>query len=221
MKPKYDKKKILGLNLASNNSFDSHLWEGNKNMIKSINTKIGLLKTVKPFISKEALANVGGALINSTILYGAPVWGNTTQTNLDRVQRAQTKAARFIDGRGWKRDKQKSHRQTLLNELKWPNVEQIVNSSIINLTKKAISNKSSQGINNLFATHTPPNPRKTKGQRIAHKGHILRNKNSFSGKATHLYNCLPENLKNSEITPKLFKTKLKEHMKTQHLLKEH
>ena len=106
-------------------------------------TQIALLKTVKPFVSKEALANVGSALINSTILYGAPIWGNTTQSNIDRVQKVQMKAARLIDGKGWNRKTSKSHRQDLLNDLKWPNVNQIITTSILNLTKMAIEKKSS------------------------------------------------------------------------------
>ena len=213
--------KILGITLSNELSFDTHLWDGQTNVIKSMYTKIALLKTVKPFISKEALANVGAALINSTILYGAPIWGNTTQANIDRVQKVQVKAARLIEGKGWCRKSTKGHRQTLLNNLNWPNVKQIISSSILNLTKKAIMNESSRGINNLFQINHPLNPRKTKKSRITHKGSIKRDIHTLSGNATQMYNALPERLKSKDLSASQFKRQLKGFMRNKKLLEKH
>ena len=102
------------------------------------------------------------------------------------------KAARLIDGKGWNRKTSKSHRQDLLNDLKWPNVNQIVTTSILNLTKLAIEKKSSNGLNEMFKNKHPKNPRKTKASRLYHNGPINRKKITFSGNATELYNALPE-----------------------------
>ena len=126
--------KVLGVTLSSNMKFDTHLCTGKKNVTQAINAKISLLKTLKPFISPKALALVGASLINSTILYAAPLWGSTTKTNLAKIQKAQTRAARVIKGRAWHRPKTKQHRQQLLDEMNWPNVEQIIKSSTANLT---------------------------------------------------------------------------------------
>ena len=81
--------------------FDNHLWAGKKSVLKSINAKSALLKTIKPFISPQALAQVGASLINSTILYAAPLWGTTTKNNIAKIQKGQTKAARQIQGKAW------------------------------------------------------------------------------------------------------------------------
>ena len=74
-----DEMKILGINLSSDMKMDNHIWKTKKSMIRAINIKTALLKTVKPYLDTKALGIVGGSLINSTILYGAPVWGHTTQ----------------------------------------------------------------------------------------------------------------------------------------------
>ena len=50
--------KILGVTLSADMRFDEHLWAGRKSMIQGINAKISLLKTIKPFISTHALAQV-------------------------------------------------------------------------------------------------------------------------------------------------------------------
>ena len=135
--------RILGFNLSEDLSMDNQIWAGEKNVIKSMNSKIALLKTIKPYLSTEALGHIGSGLINSTILYGAPVWGFTTIKNLDMIQKVQTKAARLIMSKGWQKNKKKAHRQDTLDLLKWPNTKQIVTSAILNLTKKAIDQKSS------------------------------------------------------------------------------
>ena len=137
------------------------------------------------------------------------------------MQKVQIKAARFIEGKGWSRKSSKSHRQTLLNDLKWPNVKPIISSSILNLTKRAIDKKSSKGLNDLFKTSYPVNPRKSKAGRINHKGPIKRSKNTLSGHATELYNALPERLKIEDLTVTQFKTQLKAFMKNENLLIEH
>ena len=74
--------KILGVTLTSELTFDEHLWQGKKSMAKVLNTKISLLKTVKPFLSTKTMANVGASMINSTISYASAVWGTTTQQNI-------------------------------------------------------------------------------------------------------------------------------------------
>ena len=65
--------KVLGVTLSDNMSFDSHLCTGESNMVKTINKKTAMLKTLKPYISTKTLGEVRASLINSTILYAAPL----------------------------------------------------------------------------------------------------------------------------------------------------
>ena len=93
--------KILGINLSSDLKFDHHLRTGSNNMIKSINSKMSLLRAVKPYIPTKDLALVGNNLINSTINYGAVIWGTTSKANKDAIQKSQVRAARLILNQSW------------------------------------------------------------------------------------------------------------------------
>ena len=127
--------KILGLTISDDLDYEEHLTKGKKNMIKSLSVKNALLKLVKPYISQKSLTLIGSSLINSTILYAAPLWGRTSKSNIQKVQAGQIKAARTISGEKWKKGK-KTHRQSILNTLDWPNVQQIILSSSLNIIKK-------------------------------------------------------------------------------------
>ena len=124
--------KTLRVTISEDLGFDEHIFKGKQNVLKSITVKTVLLRLVRPFISKKALGNIASSLINSTILYAAPVWGRTTKANIQKIQAGQTKAARIVDGKKWKMGK-KSHRQTMLNDLDWPNTQQIITTATLNV----------------------------------------------------------------------------------------
>ena len=213
--------KILGITLAENLSMDNHIWAGQKSMVRGINTKIALLRTLKPFLKTKDLGNIGSALINSTIAYGAPIWGMTTQKNIERLQSCQTRAARLVTGRGWQKGRIKEHRQTILTQLGWQNVQQLIDSAILNMTKNSTLGQSSKGINDMFKVKNPPNPRAGQGARISHKGKITTKGKTFMLTAPNLYNKLPPELRNPNLSKEKFKGQLKTHMKTQHHLPQH
>ena len=204
-----DSIKVLGVTLSANMKFDCHIWQGKESMLRSLNRKTALLRTIKPYISTAQLSNVGASLINSTILYAAPLWGATTKSNIQKVQSNQIKAARIIKNESWKRTKKKKHRQELLDELNWPNTQQIINAATNNLTKRAISAKSSAGLNDLFKKTTALHARKHQIIRIQHKGKATCTTNIFSTNAPQLFNSLPAGLKHPQLTTNQFKTKLK------------
>ena len=64
---------------------------------------------------------VGGALVNSSFLYAAPIWGTTTQQNINKVQKFQTRAARAITHREWNTIGPKMHIQALFEKIGWQN----------------------------------------------------------------------------------------------------
>ena len=86
--------KILGLNISNDLTQNFQIWEGPKSIIRTLNSKTHMIRGLRHLLPQKDLAQVAGSLINSTLLYGAPVWGATTEANLDRLQKAQTNAAR-------------------------------------------------------------------------------------------------------------------------------
>ena len=155
------------------------------------------------------------------IQYGAPIWATTTKSNIDRIQSYQIKAARTILSQKWIRNRNKQHRQDVLNQLKWPNVNQLVNTAILNLTKSAINQLSSAGINKMFTTSNPRNPRTGHAMRIAHKGRISTTQKTFGTIATTLFNQLPASIRNPTWSSTKFKKLLKIYMTGQFLLTKH
>ena len=201
--------KVLGVTLSDTMKFDNHIWSGKESMARNLNSKTALLKTIKPYLSTVQLGQIGANLINSTILYAAPLWGATTKENIARVQSIQIKAARVIKNKAWARTKHKQHRQELLDELKWPNTQQIINSATLNLAKKATTASSSEGLNNLFKVSKATHTRKLPVIRIDHRGKVTSTNNIFSVNAPKLFNNLPAELKDPNMSNTKFKRQLK------------
>ena len=211
--------KILGLTINEDLRWDEHLWKGNNSMLRNIKIKSSLVRTLRPFVSRKLLGLVGGSLINSTILYGAPLWGATSAKNKQIIQVAQTRAARSIT-LSWNRVGTIYHRQEILNKINWPNVEQMIVSSTLNLLKKAISRRSSSGLNNLFKIKFPNSKTRNRCLRIDHRGTGSNSRKTFSSNAPVLFNELPGLLKDPKLTIRQFKSKLKSHLKCSKLLSE-
>ena len=165
------------------------------------------------------MAIIGNGIINSTILYGAPVWGVTKKANLEKIQTCQIKAGRVIDGYGSKG--KKSHRQDLLDKLKWPNVTQIVNSAILNQTKRALGNMASKGLNNIFKKTFPKHQRGENGWRIVSNIPMNETKITFPSIAQDLFNNLPTQLRDMNLTIAQFKKALKPHILSTNQLEKH
>ena len=65
-------------------------------MTKSIYKKMSMLKIIKPYVTQEQLAYIGNSIVNSIILYAAPIWAQTTEYNFKRIQKAQVKVSQMI-----------------------------------------------------------------------------------------------------------------------------
>ena len=211
--------RILGITLSDNLLYDNHIWAGSKNIVKSLNYKVSLLKTLKPFLPYKAMSIIGNGLVNSTILYGATVWGSTKQASIEKIQKVQIKAGRVINGFGSKG--RKSHRQNLLEKLQWPNVNQIIDNAILNQTKRALNNKTSAGLNQVFTSKEPRHQRVNLGTRISNNIPLSETKSSFSKKAQELFNNLPSFLRDKGLTTQKFKQQLKPHIGSTQLLTKH
>ena len=212
--------KILGLTITEDLKFDEFIWKGKNSLIRRVQYRTSMVRTLKTFLPKKILYQVGNSLINSTIQYGAALWGATSLTNIAKVQSAQIRAGRIISG-NWRKKRDGVHRQDLMNLMKWQNVNQLINTATLNLTKNAISSNSSVGMNSLFRVTKPSSERRNKGLRVDHRGPRNRSNMHFSANAAITYNKLPLYLREISLTTKQFKIKLKKHIKTTNLLAHH
>ena len=161
--------KTLGLKITEDLKFDEFIWKGKNSLIRRVQYRTSMVRTLKTFLPKKILYQVGNSLINSTIQYGAALWGATSLTNIAKVQSAQIRAGRIISG-NWRKKRDGVHRQDLMNLMKWQNVNQLINTATLNLTKNAISSNSSVGMNSLFRVTKPSSERRNKGLRVDHRG---------------------------------------------------
>ena len=142
--------KILGLTITEDLKFDEFIWKGKNSLIRRVQYRTSMVRTLKTFLPKKILYQVGNSLINSTIQYGAALWGATSLTNIAKVQSAQIRAGRIISG-NWRKKRDGVHRQDLMNLMKWQNVNQLINTAVtLDMTEHAISNNSTIGTNSLF-----------------------------------------------------------------------
>ena len=217
-----DKLKILGINLSSSTKFDDHIRENKDSLVNAIYKKMSILRNVKPHVTMKTLASIGESLIGSTILFGAPIWSQTTQKNMEAVQAAQTKAARMVSGQqSWGKQQTRTHRQEIFTALGWRNVKQLTTSANLNLLKTALEKKTAESINSTFKISIPKNPRKAAVIRVDFVGKANRNCTYFEVQTSQQFNTLPDELRSPLLTAKMFKILIRKHLATAHLLPLH
>ena len=205
--------KVLGFRFGENGKMDDFLWKGENSLVRGLKTKTSMLRIIKPYVNKEQLANIGNMVINSAILYAAPLWAQTGAGNINKIQVAQTKAARQILWCGRTKKDKITHRQDSLDQVGWLNVQQLLDMATINLVKKASKNESSTGINSMFSCNNNNNNKRTNEQnKVRTESTTKRKTTNILERGSSLFNSLPNNLRTKMSTHK-FKFELKNHIK--------
>ena len=105
--------RVLGFDFAEDGRMDTYIWKGTDNLLRSIQTKTSMVRAVKPYTSQEQLAYITNSTLNSQILYVAPLWSQTGENNIKKIQAAQTRAARLMVWSQRTRKIELEHRQLL------------------------------------------------------------------------------------------------------------
>ena len=200
---------------------DYYIWKGANNLIKSIQSKTSMLKAIKPYTSFDQLAYIANATLNSTILCVAPLWAQTGENNIRRIQSAQTRAARQITWVRRTRKTQLEHRQTLFEKLGWLNTTQMANQAIISTVNKAINNRSSQEINEICTWRNTQLKRDQHSHQITVVNTTKRTGPNLLDKGSELYYAMPLKLQDNGLKPYQFKKQLKEYIKDNYQLIKH
>ena len=87
-----DHTKSLGLTIDAQLSWGKHVEE----ICNKVSSAIGVLKRVRPFISKETAIQIYNALIMPHFDYCSPVWDCLSGYLSDKLQKLQNRAARVI-----------------------------------------------------------------------------------------------------------------------------
>ena len=189
-----EKTKNLGLHLSSDLNWDTHIME----LCKNLNYYLHLLRRLKRVLPKDLLMTVYKAYFQSKFDYGISVWGCTTQSNIDKIQRMQNRVARIITGCY---DFINTRGLDLVDELNLQNITEKGNYFLCNLMFKSIHGLAPTYLSDSIVMNADVNEHNTSGAQNRNvyqpRPRIEKYKNSFLYKAGELWNALPPSVKES------------------------
>ena len=89
-----ENEKYLGLTISNDLSWDEHIL----GICKSMNYYLYMLRSLRKILPASLLMKIYNSYVQSKLDYGISIWGCTTETNLNKIQRIQNLAARIITG---------------------------------------------------------------------------------------------------------------------------
>ena len=84
--------KVLGVTLDSHLTWTNHI----DNLCSTINSRLALLRRIKPFLTKDCALRFYNSCIHANIIYCSVTWGNCSKTLLQIILCLQKRAARII-----------------------------------------------------------------------------------------------------------------------------
>ena len=108
--------KYLGLTIKDDLSWNLHI----NNMISSANQVQGMLKRNIKKAPQQTKINAANTLIRPRVEYGAAIWDPFTKDNIDKLERVQRRAARYV----YNDYSYNSSVTTMLNQLQWIPLQQ-------------------------------------------------------------------------------------------------
>jgi hypothetical protein len=160
-------------------TIDQHLKFGIQleNTIAKLNRAMGILKRTAQYIPVESRKLLYNTLVLPHFDYGSTIWGGTTNTQLDRLQRIQNRAMRII-----LRCNRRTRVFDMLSSLRWMNVRQRIHFNLCTLMWKIVHGRTpnylcnfqlnsdihkynTRSTNNLFVNRAHPNSLSYRGVR--------------------------------------------------------
>lgn len=86
--------KYLGLYVNADLAWDMHIMQ----LCKQMRFYVSMLRRLRKVFNKEIMLKIYRAYIQPKFDYGISLWGCTTESNLNKIQRIQNQAARLITG---------------------------------------------------------------------------------------------------------------------------
>ena len=202
---------FLGLQLD-----DTLKWyEHTQRISNCLSQKIGMLRKVKNFVSKETLKLLYTSFIQPHLSYGIALWGGTFDKGLSRVAKLQKKAIRLITGAN--RMYHTEPRQKKLGLLK---LEDLYKLQVNCFTYDCLKGQAPQNFRSLFEWKRDCGSASTRSHADNPYDIRLRNNNvssgpvgkaSFSHVAPIFWNNLPNDLKTCASKAE-FKRRVKKHL---------
>jgi len=193
---------LLGFTVDQHLSWAQHVHKTRTTMAGTLAS----LRKYKNFFPGDILKAVIQSLVLSHLDYCAPILSSTTQTQLDKLQTMQNRAARLATN-----STLFTSSDDLLSRLGWQTVKERLFTSTICAFHKMLSVKEPQGIYDKVRTAIISHNHNT---RLSHKGGFTLPKprtkaltRTFQYRCTKTYNTLPRNITSTNYAE--FKNRIK------------
>ena len=184
--------KLLGTVFSDNMKWNKHIRIGNDSLLARLKKRMNAIKYIKNKVSLKFARQLGTSLFYSILLYQNELWGNTTGSNLNKIDSIIVKMARYLNGK----DGIGRTDQWNLNQLKWFNMSDLYKYNSIKYIHKTIHSDSDHFIKQYLLSNR--NDRNRKVNKLGpHKAEIGRNyitQNTILYSAVSTFNSLPDRL---------------------------
>ncbi len=196
--------KYLGMLIDENLKWGHHI----DNMVKKISCKIGILRKVRKFVPNGTLKLIYNATVQPHFDYCDVVYDSASQTNKDRLQRLQSRAARILTGSA-----PMTSRNSMFKQLNWLSLQnrRIFNKCV--LVFKCLHNLAPRYLIQNYSLNSEMHSYNTRSAKKLHTDIASTQyyANSFLLSSQRCWNDLPANIRDCDsITG--FKSKLLAYM---------
>ena len=161
-------------------------------LISQLKQRLNSLKLIAKSVNKKFARQLANALLISKINFNIQIWGNTTKSNINKIDNILYEAARTVLGsEAYGRSK-----QWLLAQMKWLNTNSNYENSMQNSIFKIINGENEHEFRQYFIENRSirMNAENKLGPHSQVMGQSIHNQKTFLYRAVALYNNLPKNL---------------------------
>ena len=133
--------KCLGVHLDEKLSWDKHI----EYICAKIGAGIGVMRRVKPYVTKETLLNIYNAIVLPYFDYCSPLWDKCGSMLKEKLQKLQNRAARVISGASYE-----TPSSEVLQALSWKGVEERHKKTKSVLMYKVLNNHTAPSLRASF-----------------------------------------------------------------------
>ena len=173
-----DALKLLGVTLDSSLSFDRHITE----VCRSCHFHIRALRHIRPLLTNDAAISVANSIVSSRLDYCNSLLCNTTERNLNKLQRIQNTLARVTC-----QSPRSSSASSLRKSLHWLPVRQRVIYKTALITYKALQTGQPVYLRDLLHYHQPARTLSSSSQLLLYHPTSTRTNFQSKGQGFHYH----------------------------------
>ena len=184
--------KVLGNTFNCNLNWNSHINEGRGSLVFQLKQRLNSLKVIANKVILNFSKQLANAILISKLNYNIEVWGDTSLSNLNKIDKIMLNAAKLVLGNKCLGRTNK----WIMDNMKWTKTKEKYENAMTNSIYKTINSKNYHYFKNYLTSNR--NVRQISQNKVGHHdqsmGHHIFTQRTFLYKSINLYNGLPRNL---------------------------